>query len=446
MVEPPVMPGPPLIVLGGSHTALAVTRSVGRTGVPVHVLSNGRNNPARFSRFCTEYVDLGAGFGLHARWLEWLEHGPREGVLAPCSDDGVELIGRAHRQVRDMGYTPVESDPDVLLAMLDKDETYRRARELGIPTPWTRTLKSVADLDAGLDGLEYPVGLKPRASHVFAALLQTDQKIILVHAPDELVRVAAPLLEQGLEMMVTEIIPGGEERLHGCLTYLDADGRPAFVQTQRKLRQYPPQFGVGVFVTNDWDAETAELGVRFAQGVGYRGSAHVEFKRDIRDATLKLIELNPRFHLGVALVCATGVDWPLLAYRRALGQPDPAQHSVAHRHYLWVTDEDIKALREYRRMGRLTYRTWLRSLMHRLHFAIFSAGDPAPTARPAWLRLRRWLAHPHVPAWARASAQLEPRRANGASPIGTAATDRRAEPAQRAARSASSRSTSSQIR
>jgi D-aspartate ligase len=375
------MAEPPLIVLGGSHTAVAVTRSVGRTGAPVYVLSNGRSNPARFSRFCTEFVDLGVGDGLLDRWVEWLERGPRRGVLAPCSDDGVELVGR-HRELRELGYTPIESDHDVLLAMLDKDETYRRARELGVPTPWTRTLRTPADLDAGLADLTYPAGLKPLVSHVFANRMQTAQKIIPVDGPDSLRRAASPLLEQGLAMLLTEIIPGGEERLHGCITYIGSDGRPAFVQTQRKLRQYPPRFGVGVFVTNDWDEETAELGVRFAHGVGHRGPAHVEFKRDPRDGKLKLLELNPRFHLGIALVCATGVDWPLLAYNRALGRPDPPVRAMTGRSYLWVVDEDLRALAEYRRAGQLTYRRWLRSLMRRLHFAVFAPDDPMPTLAP----------------------------------------------------------------
>ena len=51
----------------------------------------------------------------------------------------------------------------------------------------------------------------------------------------------------GLEMIVTEIIPGPESAYCSMFTYLDETGEPLFLYTKRKLRQYPPGFGVGCY-------------------------------------------------------------------------------------------------------------------------------------------------------------------------------------------------------
>ena len=57
--------------------------------------------------------------------------------MLPCEDEGLELIARNREMLLDLGLIPFEADDDVLLAMLDKHETYRLAAELGIAAPLT---------------------------------------------------------------------------------------------------------------------------------------------------------------------------------------------------------------------------------------------------------------------------------------------------------------------
>ena len=124
------------------------------------------------------------------------------------------------------------------------------------------------------------------------------------------------------------------------------------------------------------------MGLRFLQGVGVRGLAQVEFKRDPRDGRLMLMECNHRMTTAIELVRHSGIDAAFINYRGALGNAGPPIDSFKEGVRLW-RPADIRAFREYRRQGELTTFRWLRSLAHPLHFPVFSVTDPLPSVAPA---------------------------------------------------------------
>jgi predicted ATP-grasp superfamily ATP-dependent carboligase len=123
--------------------------------------------------------------------------------------------------------------------------------------------------------------------------------------------------------------------------------------------------------------------------VGLRGVGNVEFKRDPRDGEYKIIECNHRFTAASDLVRHSGIDMPLLAYKRALGLPyDPIRgYRLGVR--MWHPIEDVRSLRGYREEGSLTVGAWLRSLWHRQHFPLLSLDDPGPSMASLGVKARR---------------------------------------------------------
>src|SRR5438105_868251 len=77
---------------------------------------------------------------------------------------------------------------------------------------------------------------------------------------------------------------------------------PLFEFTKRVIRRFPAMTGTACYAITDRIPEAAELGNRLFRHVALRGLANVEFKRDVRDGTLKLIECNARFTASQALV------------------------------------------------------------------------------------------------------------------------------------------------
>ncbi len=369
---------PPVVILGGDATAIPVGRSLGRAGIQVYAVGVP-NNPIRHSRYCTKYTDLGDGSDMQERWLEWLDSGPRGAVILPCSDDGLELIARNRPSLLELGYRPMEADDEVVLAMLDKDRTYELARRIGVTTPHTVTVRSLEDIDARVDGITYPCGLKPLHSHLFVKRCETNAKMFIVRGRDELDDTLTRMLTLGLEMLVTEIVEGDDDQLFGYHSYIDQRGKPLYEFTVRKLRQFPIHFGIGCYRIGEWHPDVAELGLRFLQGVGLHGIAHVEFKRDAKDGQLKLIECNHRISGAIELLRSSGIDLPLLAYNRALRRGGPPLHPCRWGLRLWHPIQDVRALIAYRRLGELSFAQWVRSLIHRQHFPVFSWDDPMPT-------------------------------------------------------------------
>ncbi|HZU60042.1 MAG TPA: hypothetical protein VE983_03710, partial [Solirubrobacteraceae bacterium] len=298
-------------------------------------------------------------------------------------------------ELEGMGYRPIEANDQVLLAMLDKEESYRLAAQAGVGVPRRFLLEDTQDVDRRLESsqITFPCAMKPLYSHLFARRFGTSAKVILLPDRAELLRVAADVSSLGSPMMVTEIIPGGEDAYCSLYTYLDRSGEPLARFTKRKLRQYPVGFGLATYHESTHDAEVARVGLQFCQGVGLRGVACVEFKKDARDGTLKLIECNHRFTLGQETLRYAGVNLPLVAYNSTLGRPVAASDDYRDGVHLWVPLADTRAFLDARRRGETSFGRWAHSLMHRQHFHLFDPTDPGPSlglhARRVRRRLRR---------------------------------------------------------
>ncbi len=379
---------PPAVILGGHANAVSVARSLNTAGATVYAVGDG-TSPVRHSRACAGFWDLGGGSDVQGRWLEWLEHGPRGAVLLPCNDDGLELVARNRSVLLDLGYIPVEANDDVLLAMLDKDQTYALAAKAGIGVPRTVTLTGRRDLEDAAHTIGFPSALKPRDSHVFQRRAGMSVKVVVVRDAAELRANFERLDRLGLRMILTEIIPGPDDAYSSYYGYLDEDARPLLHFTKRKIRQYPIGFGLICYQVTEWDDDVARLGLQFFQGAGVKGLANVEFKRDVRDGGLKLIECNHRFTAANEIVRIAGIDLALFTYNRLIGRTGPRVDTYRTGVRMWHPIEDVRALREYRRRDGLSFRAWTTSLLHRQHFPMFRWSDPNPTLAELFRKFRK---------------------------------------------------------
>jgi D-aspartate ligase len=366
---------PPAVLLGGRTNALSVARDLGLRGIPVHAVGDGDAVVAH-SRHCTRFHRLRDGErqpqyrGLLRDVL------PRGAVVIPCDDDALELIARSRDEFVGWGFHPVPADDRVVLDLLDKERTYEIARAAGVGAPRTVTLRSHDDLDDALKEVGLPCALKPLRIHEFSRAFR--RKVFLIRDADTLRRAFAQTSELGLEMLLTEIVPGGEDRYCSYYTFIDGSGSPLTHFTKRKLRQHPIGFGGATYHVTAWDPELAEAGQRFLAGAGARGIACVEFKRDIRTNEPRLIECNSRVTAANELMRLAGIDLAGIAYASTLGRSVPEDHGFRDGVRLWYPLQDILAFREARSRGELTTGGWLRSLAHRQGFPTISLRDPLP--------------------------------------------------------------------
>jgi predicted ATP-grasp superfamily ATP-dependent carboligase len=383
---------PPVVILGGGANALSVARSLGRLGATVYAI----NEDTALVRHCRHCRWLGPGNDPES-WSRFLlgpeSEGLKGAVLLACSDEGIEIIAR-HRAALQARFLLDESDPAAQLCMLNKCHTYRIAQAAGVPTPRFWIAGTRQQVLAFRDCLVFPLIVKPHLTHVFER--RTGRKFVLVHNFNQLLAAHTALGAAGIETLLVEWIPGPDDRLCSYYTYIDEEGVPLFHFTKRIIRRYPVGMGNGCYHVTDWNPEVRDLALALFRAAGIRGLANAEFKRDERDGRLKLIECNARFTAANCLVAQSGFDLAAFVFNRLVGLPQPPLETYARGMRLWDPIRDFQAFRALRRQGRLTFGSWVASILHRQSFPYFRWSDPLP----ALVR----MAKPLRSGWRRQSA------------------------------------------
>jgi predicted ATP-grasp superfamily ATP-dependent carboligase len=178
-------------------------------------------------------------------------------------------------------------------------------------------------------------------------------------------------------LMVQEIIPGGGEAQFSYAA-LCAEGRSLASVVARRTRQFPIDFGqFSTFVETVEEPEIIEPAERLLTAMRFTGLVEIEFKRDVRSGELKVLDINPRVWGWHTLCGRAGVDFPYLLWLLVNDKAVPAVRGRFGER--WVhTSADVPAAIQEIRSGRLSLRSYLRSLCGPVESAIFAWDDPAP--------------------------------------------------------------------
>ena len=384
-----------------SLQALAITRSLGRRGVPVVRVHPGKHELSLASRYCISAEDSPNVYESEPALLKFLfglakkHRGPR--VLFPASDDTAYFLGR-HREALSAAYRVVAPCATTIEAIIDKRRQYQSAAALGIPIPEThfpRDLSEVLALAGTLKG--YPYIIKPNVAHrwrlasvkqVLRSSAGVPGKAVIVHDADQLIAEYRQIAEVDPDLMVQKVIIGADERLYGFFGYFDRESRPLGYCLRRKLRQMPLRFGYCTLIESCEDETVVEQSLRLLKGFNYRGIVGVEWKQDPESGQYQLIEINARATNTSALPPACGVDLPYLAFADAIGEPlAPVTRWRTGVKWIWLT-QDLWAARELRRQGTLTLLDWLKSLRGPRVHAVYAGDDLRPFLLDYWRFLK----------------------------------------------------------
>ena len=307
-----------LVTNGDTRPALAITRSLGGHGHEVIVASDRMPSLASASRHCTAAErypepDLGAGSFIDA--LAEIATRRNVDLLLPVTEIATTLVS-AHRARLPAGCAVVLPPDRSLLVANDKARTLALAAELGVPIPRTCVVASAAEA-IGRSDLRYPVVVKPARSRVPTGRGWISGGVDYAADPATLGRKLAALPAELFPVLLQERIVGPGIGVFACCQ----DGRPVAMFSHQRLREKPPSGGVSVLA----ESVAVDPGARvhaealLAQ-LGWHGVAMVEFKRDLRDGALKLMEINGRFWGSLQLAIDAGVDFPALVARIAAGE------------------------------------------------------------------------------------------------------------------------------
>lgn len=335
------------IVLGCQHGGLAVVRSLVPRGIDVLVLTNRPEDAGLASRHVGEWRLCPHPADEDALVQALLDCAPAwSGALVVPTTDYFAVVVSKHAERLEphfqLGVAPWEH----ARIFLEKDSTYRLAADVGVAHPRIVAPTSMSELESELAHLELPAMIKPVHSHRFTADFGT--KLLICDTAEQLRSDFQRVSDAAHEVVISEVIPGSDYlTLETCQVYIDESGELTGLFCCAKLRQTPPMYGViRVGVSIEAHADLVEPTLELLRAIDYRGYASAEFKRDPRDQTLKLIEVNIRPLRMAQFSIACGVDFPYLTFAdKVLGERHEAGGYEVGTYYIDVLSDLIDMVR-----------------------------------------------------------------------------------------------------
>ena len=372
-----------------SLIALAVTRSIGRHGVPVVRVHPNRLDHGLSSRYCADVAVCPDMYQSESALVDYLRElagkYPGRRVLIPASDDCAQFLGKHRGELEEL-YRIVVASCEVMAIVINKQRQYEQAQRLGVPIPETYFPKSTEEAERVIASAgNYPYIIKPLVAHKWRLAsmksVSKGRKAVLVRNAEELRSAYAAMGEQRDSVMIQEVIGGRDEQLLTFLACFRADSTPIAYCLRKKIRQGPLDFGYCTMTVSCHDDRVVQQSLKLLQGIGYSGICGVEYKLDAKTGEYKLIEINARPVNTISLAPACGVDIPYLAFRDAAGEEvDPVTDWKDG--VVWCrTWHDYFMAREHCARGGPPMSEWWRTVRGGYTDPIVASDDLGPTLR-----------------------------------------------------------------
>lgn len=312
-----------IVLDGNERSTLAATRSLGRSGVRVTVGAETQRSLASCSRYCLQSFVYASPYSAAEQFRRQIvahAAGAPHAVLFPMSDVTLSEVLSTRT---DLGRRVIVPFPnrETVDAVSNKITLNDIAERLNIQVPKTLLPAEFNTQEALIQEstkLGFPLVVKPVRSRIQQGNGWLEASVRYAYDVNELRR----LLQS--EPFYTHPFCI-QERIEGALIgvfILMQDGNVLAHFTHRRIREIPPSGGTSVLCESIAAPPPALCATtKLLRELNWSGVAMAEFKWDRRDNRPKLIEINPRFWGSLQLAISSGVDFPLLLFRLAVGEP-----------------------------------------------------------------------------------------------------------------------------
>lgn len=382
----------PAVILKAEHYgSLGIVRSLGEHGVPVYAVHPTSNTPAFVSRYCAGGFVWDIEAASDESSLDFLFYVrsklKAKAILIPTSDE-TSLFVQCHGDILADWFTFPRLKAEMISSLCDKKEMYSLAAKRGIPAPETFFPRSLDDVFAVLERIEYPVALKGIDGGKLEK--QSGRKMVLIHTQQELFNAYEAMEDRNdPNLMIQEYIPGSEDAAWMFNGYFNGRSDCLAAFTGKKIRQNPVYLGMTSLGLCQWNERIAEMAEQFLKNLNYKGIVDIDYRYDARDGQYKILDVNPRVGATFRMfVARNGMDVVQTMYLDLTGQSIP--HIVHWEGRKWIVeDKDLLSSYRYFRDGRLSLAAWIRSLHDINEMGYFNLRDQRPFWLVCWNHCKR---------------------------------------------------------
>lgn len=239
-------------------------------------------------------------------------------AVLPTNDYTTQALVE-HRERLDPALATALPDPEPFTLSRDKLRTAELARNLGLNAPATFAPRTEAEaLEAG-GAVGFPCVIKLRrgaGSVNRLYITNRDELLAAFRAP----RPPSDPVFDFESLLVQEFVDGVPEDV--CALF--AHGEPRSAYTQRRIRTWPVDGGMGVVMESTHNPALLEQGLALMKALRWHGPIQAEFKVDRKTGKAYLLEINGRLWGALGLSTEIGLDFPLRTCRLAADGDIPA--------------------------------------------------------------------------------------------------------------------------
>lgn len=313
-----------LILDAGSRQSLVAARSLGRAGLRLALGECFAECDPDLpvigfkSRYCARSVVLpnyATDAGTFATGvIEFVSEHPTR-VVIPGSDGAIAALMPVREQLAALGSTLALAAEAELKIANDKDLTLEIARGLGIDYPKSMVISNADQVPELLAGFGFPIVLKPTTSWAPRSTVRLQAVEVIDEA--EARTVIDKFLDAGVQVVAQQWVGG--ERVAFMMFVVDGEVHASINQVAHRTT---PALG-GASVIRESMPMAPEIyasSVSLVKAIGLDGLCEVEYRRDVSNHPY-LMEINARLAGTLENAVRAGVDFPLLLWQWATGQP-----------------------------------------------------------------------------------------------------------------------------
>lgn len=389
-----------LITNAEKRSALGVIRALGRRGFKITAMSDTSFSPGFYSRYVSRRKLYNGPSNVDAFLNDIIAELKTKSYdfLIPVADTPLAIFSAYRQELLPFTQIPIAHDNTIQVA-LSKAKTIEIAKKCDVPIPKTFVLKDISDIDYIKRDIQFPMILKTDSVFQHYGRFKSGY-VVSINSESELRRRCNEALEYPCHPIIQECIKGTG---YG-VTVLFNQGVPKALFAYRRIREVPYSGGPSSLRESIRFTQIEEYALKLMEALEWHGVAMVEFKMDDKDNTPKLMEINPRFWGAIHLAIHSGIDFPYLLIRTALGEDvgfvNNYREGIKCR---WLFTGDLRHLESvfrYREIASVPRPSRLKTLLHfckfcerNLYYDYFQKNDIKPAIANIIFSFARLLRH-----------------------------------------------------
>lgn len=234
-------------------------------------------------------------------------------VTIPLFDHSAYMLSKYKIEL--VQYTKVSvPDLEIFMCARDKKITMDACRRAGVPHPLTYSPDDVpiSEIERSIS---FPCIIKPNISHGAIGIRLVEKAAKLSSVYNQVVEEFGPcciqeyIPQNGMQYKV-QVFRGSDDVIYGAVVF-------------NKMRYFPITGGTSSLNSTVDRPDIIEICLRLLDEIKWNSHADVDLIEDVRDNTVKVMEINPRITGSIKIAFEAGVDFATMQVQHALNNRIP---------------------------------------------------------------------------------------------------------------------------